>query len=73
MLQTIRNFPPEMMPSMAVDVARQPPGAAVARRQDGGLGTRGRRADADVRRDVRGAQALRQRRAGVSASGIAER
>ena len=47
-----------------------PPGAAVARRQDGGPGTRGRRAEADVRRDVRGAQALRQRRASVKSTQV---
>ena len=56
MLQTIRDFPPEMMPSMTVDLLRgNQLGAAVARRQGGGARPRGWRADADLRRDVRGA------------------
>jgi ketopantoate reductase len=46
-------------------VARQPAGTAVARRQGGVARARTGRADAHVQRDVRGAQALRQRRAEV--------
>jgi hypothetical protein len=66
MLQTIRGLPAEMMPSMAVDLLRgnrlELPWLAG---KVGSARARTGRADAHLQRDVRGAQALCQRRAEV--------
>ena len=67
LLQNTRDFPPG---DDALDgrrsAARQPAGAAVARRQGGGARPRARRADADVRRHVSRAETIRERQAGVT-------
>ena len=65
-LRATRNFPPR---DDALNGCRfvtwQEVGTALARRQGGGTGPRARRPDAHVRGDVRGAEALRQRCAGL--------
>ena len=68
-LQFTRNAPPELMPSMAIDLLRgNRLEFTVARRQSGGARPRIGRADTYARRHVRGAETVRQWRTSLSRS-----